>query len=732
MADDVKIQVGQFINFRTLHPDTSADPFTDGRLPKAGKDFLEFGVDPERDTLRDTTVAGRQPSQDPGMPNQIPGQPIPDFTTTRPSPPQPSQSPGVPATVPFEPAPPIVPVNQIPLQAAPPLREIQPGPFQPAPPTSPTFPMHPTPSQDPGRSRETPVSTPPSVSPVRAVDRAFNDQIREDIHDPVDRIDQVDSAVAQFLRDVDEATGHFSFAGGSPGSQSWNPELYAKQLVRIGTQLGAAKIAEHSLTQVGLFALNWHGRIWNPASVAPVPGTELFVPTALDTMTGGTSPNDTLPGGFGGAKYYENNEKFNDRHLALAQGRRNEVLGLSYPPFVAVETLAGSTGPQGLLTIGARLIGAPSQDSSLVDNPYYGPHVPGTPLLQAAMEERNIHNPDVTYGEFPEISMAGLVDSAIDGNGKDSDLFEKDQATGLGRVRISRLFTRTPVTVMSATPIEYRPTPRLAEIRGLRADDPVKKSFFPDGIVPAGFKNEQKGFLQRGLNEDPASKIDDDEAYVPLSFTDIRLYGAGKVRTVYFRPFITNLSEEFTPEWTRTAGFGRVDPVVGYAGTTRTIGLGFAVVTFAPEDLKVIYQKLTWLSSMVYPEYDKDLAYRSGPVVRMRIGDLISSTNVGGLGGIIESLSIEYSEQIWELKKDNKVPMGYRVSISFTVLHDTPIGRGNDGKFGGLGTIDKDGLFQPPQAVRSRADSSREGPEILGPGDFRAFVNDVDDYDPTT
>jgi hypothetical protein len=732
MADDVKIQIGQFIRFRTLHPDTSNDIFTDGHnFPKPGKDFLEFGVDPEKDGIRLTNVAPREPSQDPGIPDQTPLQPAPGTTPMRVSPAQPSQFPGIPRDIPFEPAPPLTTIAPIPFQPAPPIVPTVVSPPQPSLPTNPFYPMHPTPSQDPGVMPETPTSSPPGVTPMPPLDRQFAGGFGQHFHNPQDRLDQIDGVVADFLRQVDGPDGHFSFSGGGPGTQAWNPDLYAKQLVRIGTQLSAAKLAEFGALQTGLFALNWHGRIWNPLTVAPVPGTELFVPAAIDVMTGGSSPNDLLPGGLGGEKFYENNEKFVDRHLALAKGIREEVLALPYPPFAATVVNGGSTGPQGLATIGARLIGAASQDSALVDNPYYGPHIPGTPLLQAGMEERNIHNPDIVYSENPEVTIGGLVDSILDGQGSDSDLLEKDQATGLNRVRISRLFSRTPVTLMSQTPIEYRPTPNLAETRGLRDVDPLRKSAFTDGVVPAGFKNEQKGFIQRGSNQDPSSIVDDDEAYVPMSFTDIRPYGAGKVRTVYFRPFITNLGESFTPEWIRSSGFGRTDPVVGYAGTGRQISLGFIVHAFAPEDLQVIYQKLTWLTSMVYPEYDKDLAFKSGPVVRLRIGDLISSTNVGGLAGVIDQLDFEYSEQVWELKKGNKVPMGYRVSLGFTVLHDTPIGRGNDGKFGGLGTIDQNGIFQPPQVVRSRADSTKEGPEVLGPGDFRAYVDDIDDYDPT-
>jgi len=159
------------------------------------------------------------------------------------------------------------------------------------------------------------------------------------------------------------------------------------------------------------------------------------------------------------------------------------------------------------------------------------------------------------------------------------------------------------------------------------------------------------------------------------------------------------LSEDFTPEWNKAPYFGRVDPVATYQGTGRNINLSFMIVSFGPEDVEMIYKKLNWLTSMVYPEYDKDLAYLSGPIVRLRVGDVINASGYGnnkGLPGIIDSLAFDYSDQIWELKKGLKVPRNVAVSMTFTVLHDMPVGIGAEGKFGGIGSIDSDGRYTTP------------------------------------
>jgi hypothetical protein len=198
--------------------------------------------------------------------------------------------------------------------------------------------------------------------------------------------------------------------------------------------------------------------------------------------------------------------------------------------------------------------------------------------------------------------------------------------------------------------------------------------------MPMSFKqDENDGVIRTKADQLPSSVIDDDDAYIPLSFTDLRPTG-NRFRTIYFRPIITSLNESFAPSWGEENFFGRVDPVAKYQNTKRTISIGFDLHALSPEDLKAIYQKLHWLQSLVYPEIDNDFLYKSGPVCRMRVGDVISSRGQG-LAGYINSLDFDYTDSIWELEKGSKVPRSVPVSLSFTVLHDGPVALFN-GRFG--------------------------------------------------
>ena len=157
-------------------------------------------------------------------------------------------------------------------------------------------------------------------------------------------------------------------------------------------------------------------------------------------------------------------------------------------------------------------------------------------------------------------------------------------------------------------------------------------------------------------------------------------------KSVMFQPFITSLSENFNPSWNQQNYFGRVDPVATYQGTSRSISMSFKMVCFDRGELEVIFRKLNWLTSMVYPEYEND-AYGRGPVVRMRVGNLMSADGTG-LPGYLTNLGLSYDESIWEMDDLAKLPRNINVTLGFQVLHDKSIGLVKDSSgrfvFGGL------------------------------------------------
>lgn len=220
---------------------------------------------------------------------------------------------------------------------------------------------------------------------------------------------------------------------------------------------------------------------------------------------------------------------------------------------------------------------------------------------------------------------------------------------------------------------------------------------------------EKDGVFEQPLNED--------ETYVPLMFQDLRDQPA---KYMYFRAFIKEgLSENFTPEWQVRKYYGRVEGIPTYSHTTRTINLSFDVVAFGPADLPVIWKKIHKLQSMVYPAFDQGGYISSAPIIRMRLGNLIDSSNNRGLPGYINSLNFSYPDGVWTVESNWKIPRMITVSINFTTLHDNNIGvifDENDSTTR-FGTIEK--LENVPQGGQNYA---------VDAGNVRSVLNSVEEY----
>ena len=162
--------------------------------------------------------------------------------------------------------------------------------------------------------------------------------------------------------------------------------------------------------------------------------------------------------------------------------------------------------------------------------------------------------------------------------------------------------------------------------------------------------------------------IEESDIYMPFMFQDLR---DPVDKFLYFRAFLKGtISETFTPDWQLERYYGRVDQIPIYQGTIRNLNFAFDVVAWSPKDLRVMYKKLQKLQSMVYPLYDTRGFLSSGPIIRVRIGDLIASKQGRGLPGFITSMDWSYDDGIWNIEDKFKVPRKVLVSIGLTVLHD--------------------------------------------------------------
>jgi hypothetical protein len=139
--------------------------------------------------------------------------------------------------------------------------------------------------------------------------------------------------------------------------------------------------------------------------------------------------------------------------------------------------------------------------------------------------------------------------------------------------------------------------------------------------------------------------------FIPFYFQDLRTN-----EIISFHAFLEDLRDNFNPEYNVNKYIGRVDPVITYAGNTeRSITVTFYVVATSPNDFQYMYEKVNRFIGFVYPQFNEGEKYRAdigagnnlkfkfadgtsgkavipfsqkqkaGPVVRMRVGDIIKS-----------------------------------------------------------------------------------------------------------
>ena len=123
--------------------------------------------------------------------------------------------------------------------------------------------------------------------------------------------------------------------------------------------------------------------------------------------------------------------------------------------------------------------------------------------------------------------------------------------------------------------------------------------------------------------------------YMPFYFHDLRTN-----EIMSFHAFLENASEDFSVEYTSQEGYGRMDKVQIYKGTTRNITVDFKMIATNAESHDDMWYKINRLAMMIYPQWTQGRKLDVGnlkfiqpfsqipgatPVIRLRLGDLYKS-----------------------------------------------------------------------------------------------------------
>ena len=156
--------------------------------------------------------------------------------------------------------------------------------------------------------------------------------------------------------------------------------------------------------------------------------------------------------------------------------------------------------------------------------------------------------------------------------------------------------------------------------------------------------------LQKTVVDEIEKKLD--ASYVPFYMDDLRTN-----EIISFHAFLESLSDNFSPRYSETEGYGRIDSVQTYTSTKRDISFDFTIVATNPEDFNEMWQKINKLTTMIYPQFTQGRQLQSSdgnkfiqpfsqlpgasPMIRLRIGDVVKSNfsgfNLARLFGIGET-----------------------------------------------------------------------------------------------
>lgn len=171
----------------------------------------------------------------------------------------------------------------------------------------------------------------------------------------------------------------------------------------------------------------------------------------------------------------------------------------------------------------------------------------------------------------------------------------------------------------------------------------------------------------------------------------VRIKDLRDKKFIYFRGYVTGITENVNPSFTPTNYIGRSEPVYLYERGERDLSFNLRVYPANIIQQDKMYEKLERLTSLAYPEYlqdndDSSITRMKAPFTELYMAHI--GTPVKGQFGFIKSLSYTVpGEGDWDAL--SSLPRLFDISISYQILSKRPPslrnGSLNTGKFYGSG-----------------------------------------------
>lgn len=187
----------------------------------------------------------------------------------------------------------------------------------------------------------------------------------------------------------------------------------------------------------------------------------------------------------------------------------------------------------------------------------------------------------------------------------------------------------------------------------------------PDRIGKTIISKQQIDTKSDGVNQLNVGEENDDIDFAPLKFKSIP---TGK--TTQFRATINGLSETLSPSWDSNKFVGNPFSYHTYTGIERSVSFNFKIFSLNLDEHKIAWDKLNFLTSLVYPQYYFSNSSVAPPFISFTLGDLYKNKY-----SFIDSLSYTFDDSTpWEIDERNyRLPMVIDVAVGLKFIES----RGN-------------------------------------------------------
>ena len=177
------------------------------------------------------------------------------------------------------------------------------------------------------------------------------------------------------------------------------------------------------------------------------------------------------------------------------------------------------------------------------------------------------------------------------------------------------------------------------------------------------------------VSSQPVSKTEVDDTIAPETKGDfyVKIKDLRDNKLLYFRGYVTGITENVSPSWSPINYVGRSEPVYMYERAERDLSFNLRVYPSNHLEFMVMYDKLEKLTSLAYPNYfgagSQSSIRMQPPFTELYMAHI--GTRKQGQFGFIKSISYTVpGEGDWDSRRT--LPRLFDIAISYQILSKKP------------------------------------------------------------